>query len=724
MERRCAFKGFWSRVLFISVFLLLTAQFASAQCPFLQVTSVSTASVQKGVDASFPIIVKNSGNDIQNVLVSAINPDPKNIDASLDPSSSYIYSGQEQTFHLFVRTDSSTPGNYTFSAEVSSDNIVSVCTEPLSFSLEIKPSNLTFTTTSNFSASMSPVTLPVKFPGDLVNFAISAVNDFPEGVIVSIDAVSSPFPKSTFFDESQFFIDSKKSKNVNARVRIPPGTPAGTYYLLFRLKVNTGCCVQEYLLPEVPVYVAGKELQVSSLQEPLKCIDAKYGKQSFMEIGLRNDADITGPFKLELDGSEETLSAVQLPFDLFELKQGERQYFNLTIQPDSSLSQGTHQFTLYMGYLGINSFALPLCYTVSGEKKIEIEKRTDASVKRCTAGSFNFTVRNIGTLSDSYAVELSRSLTNASVKVSPASFSLAPGEDKEISFIIGTTCSTPLGKQTVPARIRSSNVSVSENFDVTIVSSNLSSQSLLSIKAPKISIVKGEDTEISINVTNKMNSNAEKTAISIEGLPPSWFDILDSQKTIRPNATAPFRVLFTPKSEGKFSINVSAVSGFESVVQSADMRAKAQERLLDYSFEVKPIETDGAVKEVIVTVTVTNKGNSRLTGISAGTPATGMFIVPLNFIDEIAPGETKQMDVSVRPLASATSEQSIPIKLQSAEGASKSIDVTIPAMSKPVSSSSQAEFPWKIAVAIVLLVLIFALLTKEKPPGSTTAFEI
>ncbi|MBU1198049.1 hypothetical protein KJ765_06095 [Candidatus Micrarchaeota archaeon] len=687
--------------------LLLFSTPAFATCTFLEVDAITSLAVQQGVQAVFPITIRHNGANQQPVYISAQNPD--RLPLQFDESAYVLTPGEEKTFNLIIETETVGVGEYEIPIEISADEGYGSCYEYETIQLAVETSSTpTPEPLDSVAMSIDPKEARQVFPGEILSYDIRVHNNYNEEIIVELDAPDNPFSSSTSFAEKVFRIPARSSKVVRVRVTIPPGTPGSIYDLVFRAEVNTACCIQELIVP-ASISVFGENARLSVFREPYGCVSVKQGETYNMELGIQNDGGVRGPYTMEVLGEPESTRNVQLQVRRFELMEGERTYVNVSIRPPENEPQEIKFFTLRIRYLDFSMYETAFCYRVQGTKDIEIEKPVEINAKRCSTESFEFSLKNIGSLEDTYAIE-TRPMRGASVFVDPQTFTLRPSERQRASVVLGVSCLAPLGLQNLEARIIGSEFTRSELFEVRIAP-NETRQLFLKLTAPKtVRVVEGIPTEFTVSVFNTLSVPVDGTFISIEGIPDEWVEI-EGAKTIRSASTAQYKVRVHTEITGDFPISIIAASGLEKSRVSSTLLIEPQVQQLDYAYQTDFAELDGEVQEVRVFLTVTNLGNVVLNDILVSTSAEDVNVIPIENIASLAPGESRSINAVVRPLQD-TSEKLIPLRLKSTEGAVQTKSIALPALRR-ADETTPFDFPWKIVAIIVVLVLIFAVLAKS-----------
>ncbi len=698
--------GIGARLAFLA--LLVMASWGTASCAFLQVESLPNASAIVGVPVSFPVSLKNQGANVQPVYLSAQSP--AGVSVSFDVSSYTLTSGEQKTFNVLVDTHGAPAGIYRIPLEIAADEGIGSCYQYVNLTLNLS-ANVTPAAPSldAVDVRLESDSGRIYYQGETAKFDVVITNNYDEEVIAALDAPDDVFSASTVLSETSVRIPAHSSHQIPVSITLPPGVPGGAYSIVLRVRINTACCIQEFSLPTT-LTVFGKRTQLTFLREPLECIPVRQGQSASVELGIQNDGETEGPFSMELTGEAAATQNAQLQISQLELQPGERTFFNLTFTPTDLTTTDTYTVILNGKYLDFTLHQRSICYTVEGTKDLEITKPVKTEIQRCATASLPLTLRNTGTLSDRYALQPG-TLKGVSTLADPKTqFTLGPGEKRDVRVILGASCNAPLGTQSLPVRIYSSESTRTEVLPVTVLP-NASKELFLKIDFPaNVHGIEGRPMEFTVSVANALSGPAQDTRVSILGIPENWAEV-EGAKTIKSGATATFKVRIYPESAGTFDLGIVAASGLERSQKTMRVNVEPQVKELGYTYALDFAGAQPPVSEVRLELTVTNRGNIELKGITAGTVAPDVNVVASESIDSLLPGESKHLTAVLRPLQD-TVAQTIPLRLRSNEGASVTQSVDLPAL-KSGASQNAFEFPWKIALIVVLLVLIFAMLGKQ-----------
>ncbi|MBI5225054.1 hypothetical protein HY989_04255 [Candidatus Micrarchaeota archaeon] len=685
--------------------MLLLINGVSAVCTYLQVEAIADATVLQGTQATFPIAIKNIGTDVQNVYLSSTNNYYGSLDVYFDSSRGTLAPTEEKVFTFFVDTFKASGNSFLFPIEINSDSPSGFCSDSKELKLAITPAAPSGAPGQEIFVSISPNELKQLFPGESIEYQIYVTNNLKEEIIASIDSVSNEFASSTRYSETDFRVEPDSTKIITATVTLPAATPGSDYEVVFRVRTSSNCCVKDFLLP-VTIRSYYKNAQLSITGEPISCMTIRHGEKRQVPLGIRNYGEITGPFSLQLIGEADALSYVTLPLKKFELKEGERDFFNLSIFIPETATIDLYRFKMQAKF---NSFLLSeknICFKVVGKSNFEVEKPIDAKINRCSTGSLKFKVTNVGTLSDDYSIE-TKPLLKANAFAEPSAFSLTPGASKLVNLVVQTSCVTPLGSQLASIIVRPRKAAAeTSTFEFQIVSSNKSSESFLKIDAPtKINMVAGETKKAVVNVLNTKSEDMPSTSVSVEGLSSLLYTV-EPSKTIKSGKTAPFIVTFKSQAPGNYPIKFVATSGLE--ISKSDATLSVVQKKAGLDFDVEEIKSD-VPNQAIVVITLRNNGNVKMTNLEVNTPTSDVNTVPLNYVRELAPGESREMRVQIVPLKD-TQGKEIVLKISSAEGEIATQTIQLPALDK---LEIQTQFDWKLIAVFAMFIIILIVISKR-----------
>jgi len=448
--------------LVFSVFVSFFAASVAAECLFLEIASINDASVTRGVTARFPLSIKNTGSGDR--LVSLGGSCPSEIDCSFDSSSATLAAGETKIFTLSAGTARASGAYYEIPVTVSAGGTapcdervarLSVTQPAPSPSASVEPS-------LGFDASLSPSgVVSSGRPGETLEYEILVSNANPAKGFAKI-RLEGAFAGTTLLSAMNFDVAANSEKRVTAKVRLPPGTPGGTYETVFRVQAtsNEGE-TQEFSLP-ANVFVFSDTVDVDLLNQPAECIQVKHEDDFAWPMELRNNGESRGPFTVAVDAPAAVKEFVGVTPSLLEIASGDQQPVTLSVKPSALVTVAAYQFNLIVKYLSYTVLSVPLCVNVSGVTGFTVEKESEYAVKRGVVTPLRITISNGGSVSDDYAVQPAI-VSWLSAQAVPASFTLSPHESKTVSIVVSTTLEkTPLGTRFLPVVVRSLKTSASE----------------------------------------------------------------------------------------------------------------------------------------------------------------------------------------------------------------------------------------------------------------------
>jgi uncharacterized membrane protein len=679
------------------VFFALLASISGA-CADIEFTIGGNQSAVQGNVVSFPVVVKNTAIEDQLVKLSGICPE--GLECAFTPSPAYalLSSEERKAFNLMVYTMQAGAGDYSIPVELSTGSSVEACDEKaLGLTLlpretpVVEPVNVSLTPSKNLSA----------LPGEVVEFVIDVINNLDDKVYASFSSEGNPFEDSTTFEYSFVTLDAGEEQAIRVKTIVPAGSPGNIYDWVFTVTLFSGGTRRYYALPAHLVVVA-PTLNLQIWNEPIECLNVSHGQKKVIELEIFNRGETNGPFELGFDGTEEVKEMVSVEPREFELKPGEKKFVNVIIAPSARVPLDLYHVYFTGKYLQYLVFKHHYCFEVFGLRGLRVVVPEEIAVPRGTTAAVPIKVKNIGTLAASYAAEYAPVQNNLSIALVPNKFSLAPGEEKELSLVLGATVLSPLGVKPIRIVFASTNLSQAVTLNVSVVPSNESEEGFLRVQSSDFVAVEGTESEQKVFVTNTKNTVLWEVKLSVDGVPRDWVKV-DAAKDILPGKTLVYsvRVNAPAGSEGTYNLMLVAADGMErSQIPVKMVVQKKNARLAFQVKEVKPVEKNGAVREAILFMDVRNEGNTKITRITPQLTPEYVASSDLYFLS-LAPGETRTVELSVKPAAS-TGEQEAPISLRAAEAYSATEFVKLPAM----SSAGGAWFSWKNLAVLLIVVLV------------------
>ena len=675
--------------------LLLLASLAAASCEYLDVSVIDSSAVEAGETASYPVTLTNTG--IGKQFVSLYASCPSGVSCSFDPQPSYaeLEPTESASFNLLAAPES--PGEYALSLDVSSGYGFESC-DSIELSLAaLSPQS--GEVDEPFTITVEPETLNASgWPGDRLEFTVRIRNNLFDAGYAEL-SLEGEFEESTRFSSSMLAVPAKDYREVKAFVQIPAGTPGGFYDSSIRVRTTLGgsCCEEEYFIP-LRLCVFAKELDLELLNEPIQCIGVEHGSPEEWEIGVRNDGRVNGPFNVFIEGSDEVTGFVSVSPTRFEVVEGDKQYFTVSIAPDSSTVLDRYHFSLGLSYLGFTVFQEPFCVDVSGVQNFSVDAAGDFTVRRCRVETIPFTVTNTGSLEDDYQIEL-EDVPGMLVQAVPSTFSLSPGESRGVELVLSTSLYTApeLGGYDFKIVVRSPRLAKRVTLPVELVSSEYPGESFLSITDKYFQAGPGAPAEFTVRVQNDKEEALRGVELFVEGLDDSWHSIETGPQDVPSKGEASYSVLFSPPAGAgqgtrDFELRATAANG-ESVRVNASLEVAAPNEALD--FGVSGVEYYGPAedRQVVVSVIITNQGPSTVSGVK---PSGQGFAAQPSTIS-LEPGESKSMILSFKGEAGAR----VPIQLTSSTGS-----LTDP-VEVEVAAPEQKPFTW-VPFAVIALIALFA----------------
>ena len=687
-------------------------------CGFLNVSVDSSRSVNQGQTASYSISVRNTGPSSQTVYLSAGSAQ---VDLQFDDSILEIPTGQSKTAVLSAFTSDVPGGSYSIPLEVATLS----CRSDYSLGLQVNAPNASLEecckNIGEMKASLTPNTRQIARPGDTVEYHVLLENPSNEKVYARLSSPDNPFETTTDFEEIEVELGPRESKIVSIAVTIPPGTPGNTFQLLFLVKYGAACCMREIPLPAQVLCTFAPSADLELFREPtVACTVVKHGQLVSHMIGLKNAGEVTGPYRLELSEPQSARGTASLSKDYFELKQGEVDWFNVSFAPSSQVSLGTYYYSLTVKYLSFTLLKRQYCFKVEEFSDAELILPDQVQAPNCYTSAFEFKACNRGSVGTNFSITAGDT-RGLRVLIEPHSFNIAAGQCKSAHLILVPSLSIPLGDYVIPLTLRSSKLSKAYSVHATIIS-GLSDSTLFKLSAPsEFEVIQGQPQFFTVSVENMRNNSAANANVSVEGLPPGWATV-DAPQDISPSSTKQFRIKFLVSGNAgvEYPIAIVARAGKEFTSTNATLRIVQPSKELDYSYTMTPVVEAGAVKEVVLRLTVKNTGNSFASNVKPLVAASGYSVNSSPSSVSLAPGASQTMTVRIAAASGQADPKTVSLQLQSAEGGQASRPVEIPALSQsskqagPASALGLDGLPWKLIAIVLLLVAIFAILAREK----------
>jgi uncharacterized membrane protein len=698
-------------VLFSFLVVIGFAALASAECLFLEIASINNATVSRGITARFPISLRNIGASPQ--LVSLGGSCAGDLDCSFDSSSATLAAGEAKVFTLSAGTARAASAYYEIPVSITAGGGASPCDYRTAALRVTQPAPSSASPSAppslGFDAELSPAgVVSSGRPGETIEYDILASNYNAEKGFVKV-RVEGAFASTTLLSTTNFDLAGGAQKHVTAKVRLPPGTPGGSYELVFRVQATSGVTgeTQEFSLPAA-IFVFSDTVDVDLLNQPVECLQVKHDETLSWQMALRNNGQATGPFKIAVEAPASVKEFVRVTPSLIEVASGDQQPVQLFTNPKASVTIASYNFNLVVKYLEYSVLSVPLCVNVSGVTGFEVEKKDEYAVRRGVVTPLKLRITNTGSVSDDFSVQPAI-VTWLNSQAVPSSFSLSPHESKEVSVVVTTALEqTPLGVKYLPVVVRSARTTAAElyNLKLRISSAPQAGLSYLAIKKTRFTVPAGSALEDEVEVINSKGEALHGVSLSILGIPIAWYSISPATSDIPAKSLAQFKVSWSvPSSKaGKHSITLYAESAEgETASVNATLEAVALQSGFSssvYDVDYSNFESNG---EIVVTVVLHNTGATTISGITPVTPSGFAFPSPVAPVT-LAPGEQKTVKLSLKAVAPVPSDAQVPLQFQSSEGA---VSPPITVFAAPPQKKSESG-SWVLLAVIALFLVVAA----------------
>ncbi|HEV8289756.1 MAG TPA: hypothetical protein VGQ00_02255 [Candidatus Norongarragalinales archaeon] len=700
------------KIVAVLALLLVITGSASAACQFLQLATISSETVQQGGIADFPISITNTGPNDQLVYVHATCPQSASCSFSPTPPQFTMVPSQNRVVHFYVATPANMPvGSYDVPIQVTGGNTGASCSTDATVQLVVEPSNATTITTPDYSASVAPSTSQIARPGEKVSWTITITNNLDERLIANIGAEGNPFSQTTQYSAVQISLEARQTRAITVTTTIPPATPGGSYDWSFVTKgAGPSGVVSIGVLP-ARVFVFAPTVNLDVQQEPLTCTPAYLEQNTPVNLKIKNNGESTGPFRLSIMGDATAQNSVTLSRTLLEINAGETQDLTININPKLGTPLDTFYYRLVAKQQDFVVLDRSYCFSVAGSADLSIDKPSVIVVKRGQTTSATFTLKNTGTLSENYVLE-TMPVNGFAILVDPATFTLSPRQTIQTTLTLSTSLQTPLGYTAIPITIRPANSAAQVvQFNVSVVSSNKSSESFLHVSSPSpiVSVI-GEENVYNIRISNTKTTQLDAVELSVRGVPRAWWSVSPAQD-IPAGSTREYKLRFhvTSPQFREYPLAIAGVSGLESVEEPVLLKLEDPIHELSFDYSTTPSRS-----ELVVRITVKNDGNARITNIEPALLASDpnsfvAFSTPSSL--NLGPGETGTMDVRIQPARQQTSSQQAILAMQ-ADQTGKNRTLAIPALYSP-EYVEPTQPPWG-AIGLLLFLIIVGIVVYVK----------
>lgn len=687
--------------------LLITVNAVSTTCGFVNLDYNNEITLTTGESGYFTLTAFNQGTTTQRIAASA-ECNPNEIDCSFSGigENTLLAPSEQKVFALQVSP--SVSGSFSIPGEFRAGPSSPTCTASLQFILN----SLSQQTGSvqPLSAWIEPLDSQAGRPGDTIEYTLGLKNNLNKKIFATItDEDTNPFKTSTTLSASNIALDAGETEYVQLTVRLPPGTPGGTYRWIY--KVDAGnCCDYNIELP-VEIIVDGPLLSVQLLGSPsqAQCTAVNAGSTVSIPLSVENLAEVTGPFELSIQGSTTVTSIVSVTEPRFSLENGEEHQLQIRISPSTRTPVDTYTYKLRGTYQGFIFLERSFCFDVNAVESATISAPENVVIERMRLSTTIINVSNTGTTTDEYALSINPT-EELNVVIQPSSFALNPGQMQQVALSISSDLTTSLGERTIALRLDGQNYTKNVQLNATVYATGRRGESLFGITNDReISFVKGVTKTFNVTVENLGLEVLRDAEVTLDGVNAEWYQ--GDSGTILPGGVEVFTITLTiPEGAGdQVNANITARSGLEYL--SEPVTFTATNVIFDFVID-EIIENRNANEEttsVDLLVNVTNNGVSSVTQVYP-------LINDLNYIYvqtppslTLQPGQSAQVKINLKPGQSNVASQNVSIQFAAQEGVSSPHSVLLPQL-----TIAQTNLTMKIALVLVLLIAIVAVLAKTQ----------
>ncbi|MFH1056932.1 MAG: hypothetical protein V1717_04015 [Candidatus Micrarchaeota archaeon] len=680
--------------------LLLATSFVFAQCPNLDVSLIESAQAETGVNAGFPVVITNNGVNAQLVSLSSECDYPLSCSFSNAPYAT-LYPTESATFLLNAK--SSLAGEFQIPLSLSAGANANCDSKTLSLTAipegvdgqDAIPYDFDFTPTANQTAR----------PGDEIKYSITVTNNEDSKVFVRFSAEGS-LKETTFLQPVDIDLNAGQTKTIEIRVGIPPATPSQAYQMVFNARVTTSGGVQFYYSFPTQVFVYSEQLNLVLQNEPVSCTIAVHNQETQLKLRVRNDGEIEGPFDLELKAGENAFEIIDVFPKILEVKAGDSQEVTISIKPKPSTVLDTYYYQFELSHYGIPVFLKDYCFEVFAKTDFSIAAKTEYSVEKGTVDVLlPFTIYNDGSVTQNFAVEATPP-QNLLVKIQPGSFSLSPGESKQVNLAVTPSRLMALGKTKLPVVVRTSKYSKAFALNITIAAEETGGKPELEFKQESIRAFAGVESRMFVSIQNNKPTDLHEAQLSFLGIPSAWYSA--TQSTLPAKSVQGIFVVFNiPSTQDPAAQKITAVvetaEGIGLEKQMVLYVEEPQSKLEAEFKESSILEGDGQ-RNLFVKIVVRNTGQKPLGGVKAIGP-TGYAISTQPESLLLQPGQSTELTVKIE---NPTSE-SVSLRLQAEDGTTSS---AVPVKIQP--KARELPWMWILVAVIAILAIIFLFFRRQQ----------
>ncbi len=697
--------------LFSTLLILLgSASALSAQCGLIQVDYNNAITLNSGESGWFTVTVINKGTTTQRISASALCPVELDCSFSGIGSDTLLAASEQKIFSLNVQATTAS-GSFSIPGEFRAGPSSPTCTAELQFTANVTAQQAQ--QVQALTAWITPTQNQTARPGDEVEYTIGLKNNLDKKIFASISStVTNPFETSTSLSASSVSLEPSETKYVNVIVRLPPGTPGGTYKWIYT--IDAGKCCGEYSLDlPVEVTVEAPLLSMQLLGSPVQeqCTVVNAGSSVSIPLSIENNGEATGPFDLSIQGSSTVKSITSVSEPRFTLQNGEEQPFQISISPIARTPIDTYTYKLRGTYQGFVFLDRSFCFTVKGVESASISAPSNIVIERARLSNAFMNITNTGTVRDEYALSIDPS-EDITVNIQPGTFALNPDEMQTVSLAISTDLTTALGPTELNLRLDALNYSKNIALNSTVYATGRTGESLFKITSVKeVTLAKGAAKQFNVTIENIGQSAAlNDVEVTLDGVNPSWYQA--DLKTILPGESEVFTIVLTVPSEvtqQQIHANLTARSGMEFLIEPITFTISNV--VLDFTVKeiIENRNSNGETTSVDLLVTLTNNGLATATQVAP-------LVSDLNYVYEqipltltLEPGQSAEVKVHLEPAKTDVASQSTSLQFSSTEASSQVKTVTLPTL-----KIAQTGATGKIALILILLIAIVAVLAKTR----------
>ncbi|MFH0713864.1 MAG: hypothetical protein V1722_04880 [Candidatus Micrarchaeota archaeon] len=695
---------------FLTLFVFtVCASAITTTCGLVNIDYNNDLTLNAGEQGSFTLTAFNRGTATQRISASA-QCDPLQLQCSFTgiSDSTILAPSEQRTFSLKVKPLQS--GAYPITGEFHAGPSASTCIAPLTFNLNALDAQTQ--TIDPLTVSINPVDSQNARPGDEVTFTITLKNNLNKKIYAGLSSQdTNPFESSTTLSASNVALQSGETKDVVIKVRLPPGTPGGTYTWIYKVDAGNCCGFTSNLQAQITVEAPRLSMQLLNAPVQDECKVANAGSTAAVPLIIKNNEETTGPFDLTIQGTNTVQNIVTLTEPRFTLLTGEEKPFQVNIAPLMRTPIDNYTYKLVGTYQGFKFLDRSFCFKVQGVDSINVTSSRNLVIERMRISNVQINVTNTGSTSDTYALSINPE-AQLTAQLQPNSFTLAPGQMQTVAIAFTTNLQTPLGQRIVKLRVDGQKYSKNIDLNATVYATGRTGESLLKITSERqLNVVKGIAKTFNVTVENLGTEALRDVELTLNGIDLSWY--VSENNTILAGDNEVFQITITiptTSEETQFETQLKAQSGREFV--TTPLTISTSNVAFDFTI-TQVIENKNAAGEttsIDLVLNVTNNGATTATQI---TP----LINDLNYIYRqtpatltLQPGQTAQVQINLKAGNENTQNATLSLQLSAQEGVSGAQTVQVPAL----TIIKDSNLALKIALILILLIGIFAVLAKTQ----------